>query len=55
MPEAWWLTAELAADWGHDGWWAVAEARATDLASRAGPAGDSLASFAAELFRRRRG
>jgi len=36
-PEAWWVTAELAGDFGVDGWWRLAEQRASSLAASAGP------------------
>jgi DNA-binding SARP family transcriptional activator len=45
--EAWWLTAEIAGQFGVDAWHRLAADRAEHLAVRAGPHGDVLRSVAA--------
>jgi DNA-binding SARP family transcriptional activator len=40
--EAWWVTAEVAADLGVERWWRVADRRAAALVARAGPDAEPL-------------
>ena len=47
--EAWWITAETAADVGVEAWWGLAERRAAELATHAG---DRAPSFQAHAARR---
>jgi DNA-binding SARP family transcriptional activator len=44
--EAWWLTAEVAAELGSDRWRVASERLVDDLVARAGPAGTTLPAFA---------
>ena len=52
--EAWWMTAELAAEMDQPRWWRLAEQRVTDLGSQAGERSDSFVAHASRRLDRLR-
>jgi hypothetical protein len=53
-PEAWWMTAELAAAFGEDRWWALAESRLAAWTAQSGARRDEATKAAARVLARLR-